>query len=239
MAESTLSAARASIWTTVLTAVGVVFLGFTLWYTHETLVATRSAVDETRRLGEAQVRAYLSVEKAEIVCRDRLPPIIRLSVKNSGNSPARNVKILHKIAINKFETDLTENNRNETWKTFPDASLIASGAVNHIQFSDTFHLPLLRQDRKMPAGMTIAIHGAVAYKTVFSTDHEDDQHCDVTFRFVGHIDRDSVLSAFRQNNEAIFTMQSFNFQVSADTSYMQEIINSRRNAVLRASQKEN
>jgi hypothetical protein len=60
-----------------ITAVGVVLVLLTLW--------------ETRRIGEAQVRAYVSIKSAEIEYWGTWEnPRIKITAFNSGQSPARN-----------------------------------------------------------------------------------------------------------------------------------------------------
>lgn len=61
---------------------------FALWQ------VTRSAVQETRRIGEAQVRAYVSVPKAGLQFIDMgvgAQPQIAVSLKNTGLTPARKI----------------------------------------------------------------------------------------------------------------------------------------------------
>jgi len=67
------------------TIVGVVYVALTL--------------RETRRIGEAQVRAYLSVESASYVAYPNLFEVT-IVVKNSGNSPARQLKMLNDLSWN-------------------------------------------------------------------------------------------------------------------------------------------
>jgi hypothetical protein len=58
--------------------------------------AAADAVTETRRIGEAQVRAYLTIEKLE--CRRARDGVsFKATVRNSGNSPALAVQIIIKV----------------------------------------------------------------------------------------------------------------------------------------------
>lgn len=79
----------------VVTGIGVGYLALTLHTTKETLEeaartteAANRTVDETRRIGEAQVRAYLTFENAQFNYGNT---DIRLEfeIHNSGQSPAR------------------------------------------------------------------------------------------------------------------------------------------------------
>lgn len=75
----------------VITAVGVIFV----W---KTLVATQVMARDTREIGEAQVRAYLSVQEVEVeIGREgfhgsSLTLTLSFTVKNFGQSPARGIR---------------------------------------------------------------------------------------------------------------------------------------------------
>lgn len=93
--------------TVILTGVGVVLIWRTLLYTRQAAVhageavveagnatkAAQDAVEETRRIGEAQVRAYLTCVGGEFLVSARLLKL-RLRVKNTGQSPAPECRIL-------------------------------------------------------------------------------------------------------------------------------------------------
>jgi hypothetical protein len=68
----------------VITALGVVFV----W---QTLEATRQMALDTRRIGEAQVRAYLTFSKSEVAYGSETGPatyfLVRPRFKNTGQSP--------------------------------------------------------------------------------------------------------------------------------------------------------
>jgi hypothetical protein len=104
-------AALASV---LLTSAGVFLIWRTLHHTRRAADAAGKAVteaenataaanrttDETRRIGEAQVRAYLSITDAtvEILNRNNAPQI-KVRLRNSGQSPAKNVQIFVKAAL--------------------------------------------------------------------------------------------------------------------------------------------
>ncbi|MGK2740823.1 hypothetical protein ACSHT0_07990 [Tepidicaulis sp. LMO-SS28] len=101
--------AKWTLLTALLTGVGVYLIWRTLSYTAEAAdfaartlkeaeKATKAAnltVDETRRIGEAQVRAYLTIKEVSVsferinIKENTLYMKITVSVKNSGASPAR------------------------------------------------------------------------------------------------------------------------------------------------------
>ena len=94
--------ARWALWMLVVTgAVGfgtitVAFLG--VHWVKETLVVTREAMLDTRKIGKAQVRAYLTCSGAEFGI-DRTWLQCHATIKNSGNSHATAVKIIAAVNI--------------------------------------------------------------------------------------------------------------------------------------------
>lgn len=77
--------------TVLVTIVGI-------YYVRETLDATRATVTETSRIGEAQVRAYLSVKSVEFDWEDvgdgtKKMTCITAKWENTGQSPARHVEV--------------------------------------------------------------------------------------------------------------------------------------------------
>ncbi|MBE0453638.1 MAG: hypothetical protein IBX58_08160 [Roseovarius sp.] len=93
-----------AFWMLIVTTVVAIITGFGVFYVWQTLRATREMVQDTRRMaidareiGEAQVRAYLSIESViiKVFCNidSTLSWIAILKIRNSGQSPARNVTI--------------------------------------------------------------------------------------------------------------------------------------------------
>ncbi len=83
--------------TFLVTGLGIVWIKETLVETRRAVNSADDAVEVTREVGRAQTRAYLSVHKASYF-RNGKPGkeghnYVRLTIKNSGNSPARNVKV--------------------------------------------------------------------------------------------------------------------------------------------------
>jgi hypothetical protein len=59
--------------------------------------ATRDSVIETRRIGEAQVRAYLSITRGFLtIMRNTRYPQVIMVIKNTGNSPARRIQLSYR-----------------------------------------------------------------------------------------------------------------------------------------------
>lgn len=188
-------AAQGSEWsswlTTGLTGAGVLLLLWTLQATRQTLreaetataaalAGTKAAEDtvaETRRIGEAQVRSYLSVDKVEFEWADddtRDPPhrlrAIQTRWQNTGQSPARQVTIMSGVEvvelkkmgnpISKFSNCLKEIS--------PGTVEIAAGggAVGEkLIDSDDFGPRWIAEE------IGLIVYSAVAYIDVFGTEH--------------------------------------------------------------------
>jgi hypothetical protein len=76
----------------IATAAGVFLVWRTLFHTKRAADAARDAVTETRRIGESQVRAYVTVSDVQMSWRrGRQFPTVSFDVGNSGNSPALEV----------------------------------------------------------------------------------------------------------------------------------------------------
>jgi hypothetical protein len=68
-----------------------------LWLT---LRATQEMAIETRRIGEAQVRAYISITKISLaVDPTKSRPTVEIGVRNTGQSPARRIEIVAEFSF--------------------------------------------------------------------------------------------------------------------------------------------
>ena len=81
-----------------LMATGITLLGVV--YVWKTLVATQDGVAETRRIGEAQLRAYVVPEKCVLDYEDGRP-IATVTFRNSGGSPADNIAVAASLTLNR------------------------------------------------------------------------------------------------------------------------------------------
>ena len=74
---------------TVATWVGVLLLVVTLWETRKTAKAARAAVDDARESAEKQLRAYVTLNKVEIIQFEvGKPLLVRIPMTNTGQTPA-------------------------------------------------------------------------------------------------------------------------------------------------------
>ncbi len=95
--------ARWALWMVCLTGVAILVNGVTialLWFTFREARRTTAAAQDngkaawesvatTRRIGEAQTRAYIHVNNVSLKFDNNLCPAISLTAANTGNSPAR------------------------------------------------------------------------------------------------------------------------------------------------------
>jgi hypothetical protein len=82
----------------VVTIIGTLLLLRTIRQGDEGLKAARDGIDETRRIGEAQVRCYMSMPSATIEIDENALLIVRPTMMNSGQSPARSLRWTHRIS---------------------------------------------------------------------------------------------------------------------------------------------
>lgn len=74
-----------------------------LWLVRETLLATRETVNETRRIGEAQVSAYLTGTSVEVGFTSKGVAVVKCTVSNAGQSPARAVRCKTSVSFDTAE----------------------------------------------------------------------------------------------------------------------------------------
>ncbi len=96
--------ARWAFWMFVAAGIGTLVAGFGLILLRRTWVETKRTADVTRTIGEAQVRAYLRVERARVQ-QDGNKITVEVTVKNYGQSPARFVHFVPEIVYNADVTD--------------------------------------------------------------------------------------------------------------------------------------
>lgn len=93
-----LVASGTGVW---ITLAGVIYVALTLKATREAVAAANRTADEAKRIGEAQVRAYMSVGDISIIFgadEEKIIPIIQMKIRNSGNSPARSFEMHMQLA---------------------------------------------------------------------------------------------------------------------------------------------
>lgn len=119
------SMAASAWWMVVIAAIGSVVGGLSLFLILHTLraaqrsaIATESTVAETRSVGRAQTRAYVSI--GEIVFNPGAFANIAVELRNVGQSPARSVNIrivIDVLLIDMSDVDVDAPNFIETYTT--------------------------------------------------------------------------------------------------------------------------
>ena len=143
----------ASTASVVVTVVGVVLIWRTLHHTRRAADYAKDMVDESssppkplrppspnRRIGEAQVRAYLTVSDVTMIIEGTIP-VIECSISNSGNSPAFEIQV-RVGAASSFDGDPGINNLS-SWTeilagTLPQGDTLPGQRIHvgTFQFSD-------------------------------------------------------------------------------------------------------
>lgn len=158
----------------VLTGIGVVFVWQTLEATRRMAADTNTMTEDTRKIGEAQTRAYLTVDSVKIVGIQpgKIPEII-LVIKNTGNSPAMRVNIQ--------STHLAAPNAPFRMASKGPKSSGSIGAGSEGRQRSPFNQPFSTKDvADLQSGKwRIGFAGVISYSSVFS---KTKRHR-VTFRY--------------------------------------------------------
>jgi len=87
--------------TLLVTGIGIVWIRDTLVETRRAVKAADDAVKVTRDIGEAQISPYLSIVHASAFIDERNGISFTVQVKNSGQTPAKNVHVIVSVWINR------------------------------------------------------------------------------------------------------------------------------------------
>jgi len=104
---------------TIFVGIGTVLLIWTLWLTWGANKAAVGAVDATREVGQAQLRAYLRAEVTSGTIEINKPVIFNVAIENYGATPANNVSVASCLVV-----------RNKDW-SWDDESTPSGKAPNH------------------------------------------------------------------------------------------------------------
>lgn len=97
----------------VVTAAMAVITGVGVYYVWRTLIATQKMAFDTRRIGEAQVRAYIGVEITDSVVESGKPIAFGIKVTNHGASPATNIATYSSVVVRSRGWKWPESNNVE------------------------------------------------------------------------------------------------------------------------------
>jgi len=150
----------------LLSLAAVYLLWETLKASRKTLKATQEMAGDTREIGEAQVRAYVNVEKAEVRGFSQNGKIgFYFEFKNTGSTPAKEFKIR---SICGFQPGDIRNFKVKDLSTIDSKSgVITAGGSTFVDV--TLDHPLTeREYNEITSGkLRIIIAGYVSYNTVF------------------------------------------------------------------------
>lgn len=107
MNRATQRMAEYGFWSTVFVAIGTGLLVITLVLTWMANRSAQAAVTVTRKIGEAQSRAYVHVQIANICGLGTPVPEVAIGVTNYGQTPARNVRFAARRVIGDYRQPST------------------------------------------------------------------------------------------------------------------------------------
>lgn len=155
-----------------ITLLGIILVGFTLRATKRAALAAEDAVIETRRIGEAQVRAYVDIDKAAVTFRyDFVPgeafPLIAISAKNSGQSPARD--FVWRPTVQYFSgNQRRQRGLGDAWAEAPGASLPANSTFeSRVLVTDMGMARFAKTDISPSGDVLIRVRIEFSYMDVF------------------------------------------------------------------------
>ena len=175
-----------SVWS--LGALAATILG--LYWIKGTLEASRASVSETRRIGEAQTRAYLSVVRADFAfnsvdVRDMNRPLFetKLHLSNSGQTPAVNVSYCCEAQILTWkERDFIPSFEGYGMHSFvnsvganverPEDVICYGIAGKWLAYQDAWDV--VSEDTEFGEFPMLAIYGTIFYDDVFEQTFKSD-----------------------------------------------------------------
>lgn len=196
MNEATQSMKNAAWLSFVAVAIGTGLLVWTLRLTRQANKAARDAVDVTREMGEAQVRAYISVSQVLVE-----PPqagshlVVKWKIKNYGNSPAKAVVARSVLSLDAYDPESRnlEIRNALSRKCVP----IGAGASFVLEKVSENILSVTDVEAIRNGGLRIAFGGHVTYRDAFGKKHG------VIFKSMTDVDGlrpDGQLLATKKNN---------------------------------------
>lgn len=163
--------ARWAAWMFGASALAAIAAIVGLWLLRRTWVEAKRTAEITRKIGEAQVRAYLAIKvKNTSSFEAGLFPKVEIYVENTGQSPAHAVsrKCLVKVL------DAPMKVPDEAWALTPDENTSTPIVQGHPQIVITTPNSAITESQinSIRSGQSvIGIFMVVHYKSVFGTDH--------------------------------------------------------------------
>lgn len=150
-------------------AIGTCLLIWTLFLTRDANKAARETVAITRKMGEAQTRAYLSVKSVQV--RRRVPerPLVTLNIVNRGASPAYNVMVVF-YAVGSGGPNHSQGDgpktQGQAQLSFPLA-MLGAGQEGPLEFGCVESLTVDFSKNIAPCAEVTDIECVLAYQTAF------------------------------------------------------------------------
>ena len=145
----------------------------TLQETRNTANAARESNVVAREVGEAQVRAYLTVTRIAVgYGGDLLTPHVAVTIKNSGQSPALMVSVAY-VASSVFNKKIDAQIVNPGIKTYPLAKHIGANSESHYEFAVPKCNTLAKKTDPIPDNIAFRIEGIIEYQTVFGVSRNE------------------------------------------------------------------
>ena len=166
---------------------GVALAGFALATARKAIGTAATALQETRKVGEAQIRAYLAIEAVTIaVRRDSNCFKVTFAARNLGNSPADNFNycvLLHVRRVPLAGENLpAKTYSRENVPQFPNFpknrdARIRSNGTDHVEHS-ILDFKLIDEDLEYltEGSLWVSISIATRFKDVFGNDFSDVEH---------------------------------------------------------------
>ncbi len=152
--------ARWALWMLIVTAAMTVATGIGVVFVWRTLLATQMMAADTREIGEAQVRAYLSCVGSRFIVDSKGQQGVVYMLANSGQSPAVNVSALVRVSVNPRDSD-TQIQSN-------DLTPILWGDIPAGQTRELACKIFSAMGKKVADATNITIATEISYRTVFS-----------------------------------------------------------------------
>jgi hypothetical protein len=171
---------------------GLVISGCGLIALFVSLSQTRTVIKDTREIGEAQVRAYLSAIECEVSelklsnVNGDMGVAVEILINNSGQSPAFDVRAIIRVnADGTINSDAEDSVTNEI--------VLSTGLEPNADGRWLTAWPAkMKSSNPADKNKSITIEGVLQYRTVFSA-HAEDTVISETFIFLSKRNKDSTL----------------------------------------------
>ncbi|WP_300584976.1 hypothetical protein [Marivita sp.] len=166
--------ARWALWMLVATMMMALITALGVYYVWRTLLATQKMAEDTRDIGEAQVRAYLSMNDGEVIIGEILEDNelghqvrfdVWLTVHNSGQSPAMGVQV-----------------KIPKWRETHTIRDVVAGEKRRFDFGVYSHIGDVKFVNGSDTQVAFGIDVAVSYIDVFGKPFSEEKY------FVGWLD---------------------------------------------------